>query len=96
MQWRSSEVPEDEHHVEVFERELHSFQRCDFDFSQGHHSERWLGKVDKAFCGGLHLDTSTRRNSFKCELPEWDIDFESRVRLECYAVRGSVDEVRKT
>lgn len=65
MQRWFCEVLEDEDEIKLFQSELNTLQRCDFDFAQSGHEEWRVGEMDDALCRWLQTDISAMGYTFE-------------------------------
>lgn len=65
MQWCFGEVFEDQHHIELLQSELNTFQGRDLDFTQGHYEEGRIREVHQAFSRWLESHIGPVRNTLE-------------------------------
>lgn len=73
MERRFRKVFENEDEIKLFQCELDTFQRCDFDLVESDDEERRVDQVDETFGGGLQPNVGSERNTFERQLSERNV-----------------------
>jgi hypothetical protein len=81
VKWGFGKVFEDENKIELFEGELDTFQRRDFDLVESDDKERWFDEVDEALGRGLQPNVGSERYTFERQLSERNVNLEGFASL---------------
>ena len=81
MQRRFCKVFEDQDKIELLQSILHTFQRRNFDISEGDNKEGRVSEMDKALGGGLQAGAGAERDTLERKFSEGCVDFQSLSKL---------------
>lgn len=77
MEWRFRKVFENEDEIELLERELDTFQGCNFDLVESDNEERRFNEVHETFGGGLQPNVGSEGDTLKGQLSERNVNLDS-------------------
>lgn len=82
MQRCLREILEDEHHIELFQAELHALQGSDLDIGQCHDEERRVRQMHQALRRRLQAHICPERHTLEGKFAEWNVRLQSIAGLQ--------------